>query len=33
MFDDVFKRGVKRPNRPFIESSCGVGHIGFFQKG
>ena len=33
MFDDVFKRGLKRPNRPFIESSCGGGHIRFFQRG
>ena len=31
MFDDVFTRGIKRPNRPFIESSCGIGHIRFFQ--
>ena len=33
MFDDVFKRGLKRPNRPFIESRCGIGHIRFFQRG
>ena len=33
MFDDVFKSGLKRPNGPFIESSCGGGHIRFFQRG
>ena len=32
MFDDVFKRGPKRRNRPFIESSCRIGHIRFFLK-
>ena len=32
MFDDVLKEGC-RPNRPFIESICGGGHIRFFQRG